>query len=304
MEDIIKASQQVLENNINNSINNEMSDKIMELAYSIWNSPNSWQDWFCIYVGKCNDMNGCGNSMTLVQFICDYLSGSSMTTISNGEETIVMCKHIDRANLYALISSHNLRERDLQVFRVSEQWRELFKFLLQLSESIKVDEKAVEYSCAGETIFSEIDEFQEVIDKNIAKRSTRDNLNIMLVDDDMLTCKLVGRLLPYEHNFIIAQDAYEAVASYVLYAPDVVILDINLPDFDGYDILNRIVRSDKDAYVVMFSGDCGVENITAATSYGAKGFIAKPFRREHIMEHINLVSQFKKKSGCSYQQCI
>ena len=74
--------------------------------------------------------------------------------------------------------------------------------------------------------------------------------------------------------------------SYVNKAPDVLFLDIGLPDINGHEVLEKLFKLDPDAYVVMFSGNGDKENIMKAVELGAKGFVGKPFSQEKLLQYI------------------
>jgi len=73
---------------------------------------------------------------------------------------------------------------------------------------------------------------------------------------------------------------------YMTYQPDVVFLDINLPDKNGYEVLQWIMRNDPGANVVMFSSNDHMDNITDALDAGASGFIGKPFIKKQLLDYI------------------
>lgn len=118
------------------------------------------------------------------------------------------------------------------------------------------------------------------------KRKSRHPQYVLVVEDDPLTRRIVGNALKENYAVISATDAREAIAQYLMYAPDVVFLDIGLPDVSGFAVLKQIVASDPDAYVVMFSGNSYLDNVTKALSHGASGFIAKPFKKDRIQRYI------------------
>lgn len=129
----------------------------------------------------------------------------------------------------------------------------------------------------------------------INKRKRREVPEILLVDDDAFSLKMAGNLL--KDNFIVhnGMSGWEAIATYLKYAPDLVFLDIDMPDTDGYDILGKIFEIDPDAYVVMLSGFGNEENIVKAIKRGARGFIGKPFTREKIFQYLNACPQISRR---------
>lgn len=119
-----------------------------------------------------------------------------------------------------------------------------------------------------------------------ARRAQRQKPRVMVVEDDPFTQKLVKAAIDAEHEVASAQDGREAILSYAAQAPDVLFLDIGLPDINGHDVLEKIFEIDPQAYVVMLSGNGDRDNVLRAVSCGAKGFVGKPFTRDKLLQYI------------------
>jgi CheY-like chemotaxis protein len=117
-------------------------------------------------------------------------------------------------------------------------------------------------------------------------RRGRHPLHVMVVEDDPLTRRVVANAFKENYALITAQAADEAIAQYMLHAPDVVFMDIGLPDASGFDVMQQILEIDPDAYVVMFSGNSYLDNVTKALNSGASGFVAKPFKQNSLRHYI------------------
>lgn len=118
------------------------------------------------------------------------------------------------------------------------------------------------------------------------RRLERDVPEIMVVEDDAFSQKLVSNALGGKYSLSISGDGQGAIMAYVAKAPDVLFLDIGLPDMDGHAVLERVFKIDPEAYVVMFSGNGNKENIMRAVELGAKGFVGKPFTKEKLFQYI------------------
>ncbi|MFZ4541323.1 MAG: response regulator [Rickettsiales bacterium] len=130
--------------------------------------------------------------------------------------------------------------------------------------------------------FGEITSLIDVFNEAKKRRKTRYPQYVMVVEDDLLTRRILSHAFKENYALILTQNAHEAVADYLLYAPDVVFLDIGLPDASGFDVLKQIIACDPDAYVVMFSSNHFPDNVSKAMDAGASGFIAKPFKKENL----------------------
>ncbi|MEM6781000.1 MAG: response regulator [Pseudomonadota bacterium] len=110
--------------------------------------------------------------------------------------------------------------------------------------------------------------------------------HILIVEDDPFTQKLVRKALGTFYEVSTASTASQAIQSYVRHAPDVLFLDIGLPDVDGLQVLKRIQELDDNAYIVMLSGNAQKENVVKAVNEGARGFVAKPFPKNKLEAYI------------------
>ncbi len=107
---------------------------------------------------------------------------------------------------------------------------------------------------------------------------------LLLVEDDPFTLQLVKLAFKEGHEVITAETARQALVYYQRHLPDMVFLDIQLPDGNGISLLQEMTKADDEAYVVMLSSHSQKEKIMDCITYGAKGFIAKPFTRQRLMD--------------------
>lgn len=128
---------------------------------------------------------------------------------------------------------------------------------------------------------------QQLINTLRLRRKDRKSAEILIVEDDLFSQKLINYAIGNQYTLTMTDDGSGAVMNYIKKAPDVLFLDIGLPDIDGHEVLKKIFQIDPDAFVVMFSGKGDRENITRAIQTGAKGFIGKPFTQEKLFQYIN-----------------
>jgi two-component system chemotaxis response regulator CheY len=129
------------------------------------------------------------------------------------------------------------------------------------------------------------------------RRNKRKIAEIMVIEDDPLSQRLISNVLKDAFNYTILSDGRNASMTYLIKAPDVLFLDINLPDTSGHIILKKIFEIDPEAYIIMFSGNGDKENVLKAVNLGAKGFLGKPFTREKLMQYIKKSPHMKNKWG-------
>ncbi len=118
------------------------------------------------------------------------------------------------------------------------------------------------------------------------RRAQRSAPVVMIADDDQLARTLAGNVLRDDYNLAYAKDGRSALTEFVESAPDVLFLDIGLPDMNGHDVLEHIFMLDPDAYVIMFSGRKDKANMMRALETGAQGFLGKPFTRQKLYAHV------------------
>lgn len=111
---------------------------------------------------------------------------------------------------------------------------------------------------------------------------------VLLVEDDRSTRRLVASALRDYCELIEAPDASQGITSYLAFQPDIVFMDIELPDGNGYNLMTWMMRNDPGAFVVMFSGHDSESNVMKSLEAGARGFIAKPFDVNKMLRFISL----------------
>lgn len=135
---------------------------------------------------------------------------------------------------------------------------------------------------------------QEILDQNVRRnaqeiatqRKERSEPVIMIIEDDPFSRRLVENVLQKRFRLVGLASAESALPTYAECAPDLLFLDINLPDVTGHELLEKIIALDPKAYVVMLSGNADRDNIMQAMQRGAVGFVAKPFSREKLLQYI------------------
>ncbi len=107
---------------------------------------------------------------------------------------------------------------------------------------------------------------------------------VLVVDDAQFLRVRITKMLNGEgHEYQEASNGVEAVQTYQSYQPDIVLMDITMPEMDGMEALREIRGLDPDSKVVMLTA-LGQESIVLeAIKLGAKDFIVKPFEKERVL---------------------
>ena len=111
---------------------------------------------------------------------------------------------------------------------------------------------------------------------------------IMLVDDAAFMRMMLKNTLKQAgyDNFVEAQDGADAVKKYEEEKPDLVIMDITMPNMDGLQALKVIRGNDSSAKVVMCTAMGQESMVVEAIKSGAKDFVVKPFNAERITQTV------------------
>ena len=100
---------------------------------------------------------------------------------------------------------------------------------------------------------------------------------VLIVDDEVGTRESVKMILKHDYEVFLAKDAEEAFLQIKEHSPDVVLLDIILPDIDGLKVLEKIKESDPDMIVIMITATKTVKTAVEAMKLGAYDYVTKPF---------------------------
>src|SRR4051812_8175780 len=95
---------------------------------------------------------------------------------------------------------------------------------------------------------------------------------VLIVDDNPQVCRLLTVLLGREgYRVKVAEDGKQALEEVKLRLPDLVLLDLDLPYIDGYEVCRRLKRDSASRFIpiVMLTGQSGFENKLHAWEYGA-----------------------------------
>jgi two-component system chemotaxis response regulator CheY len=111
---------------------------------------------------------------------------------------------------------------------------------------------------------------------------------ILIADDAAFMRMRCGRLLT-DNGFevIEAENGREAVEKYAEHRPDVVLLDITMPELDGLEALKEIMSADPQARVAMVTAVGQQQVVMEALKSGARDFVVKPFQPERILAAIH-----------------
>jgi two-component system, chemotaxis family, chemotaxis protein CheY len=92
-------------------------------------------------------------------------------------------------------------------------------------------------------------------------------------------------------KFFNANSALAAMNIFSLQSPDIIFLDIELPDGSGLELLAKIKKVKPECFIVMVSANSTLENVQSSIKHGAATFIVKPFSGEKILAALHLYAK-------------
>jgi len=113
----------------------------------------------------------------------------------------------------------------------------------------------------------------------------------LIVDDSVFARKNLVRMIESFGGQVVGEagDGVSAISEYERLTPDIVLMDITMPQMEGIEAAEKIVREHPNARIVMVSSVGYQENIVAALQRGARHFVQKPVKPEVLYEVIKYV---------------
>jgi two-component system, chemotaxis family, chemotaxis protein CheY len=117
-------------------------------------------------------------------------------------------------------------------------------------------------------------------------------IKIMIVDDSELIINIIGKIINkfnsgIDIEFIKAHNGIESINKYLEEKPDLVFMDIMMPEMNGITALKNIKKHDKNAKIVIVTSLIQEEYIKYAVELEAVEFISKPFTEKEIKEALD-----------------
>lgn len=120
-------------------------------------------------------------------------------------------------------------------------------------------------------------------------------MRILLVEDDPTTSKSVEMMLANANLNVYATDlGEEGIDLARLYDYDLILLDLNLPDMNGHDVLRQLRLAKIETPTLVLSGYDDAENKIKSFGFGADDYMTKPFHREELIARIHAIVRRSK----------
>ena len=120
-------------------------------------------------------------------------------------------------------------------------------------------------------------------------------MRILLVEDDPTTSKSIEMMLQNANLNVYATDlGEEGIDLAKLYDYDLILLDLNLPDMNGHDVLRQLRLAKVETPILILSGADDTESKLKGFGFGADDYMTKPFHRQELIARIHAIVRRSK----------
>ena len=120
-------------------------------------------------------------------------------------------------------------------------------------------------------------------------------MRVLLVEDDPTTSRSIELMLSHANLNVYCTDlGEEGIDLAKLYDYDLILLDLNLPDMNGHEVLRQLRLAKIDTPILILSGSDDTDNKIKGFGFGADDYLTKPFHREELVARIHAIIRRSK----------
>ena len=120
-------------------------------------------------------------------------------------------------------------------------------------------------------------------------------MRVLLIEDDPTTKRSIELMLTHSNlNVYSTELGEEGIDLAKLYDYDLILLDLNLPDINGHEVLRQIRTARVNTPILILSGSDDTENKLKGFGFGADDYLTKPFHREELIARIHAIIRRSK----------
>src|SRR5512136_1805123 len=120
-------------------------------------------------------------------------------------------------------------------------------------------------------------------------------MRVLLIEDDSATAQSIELMLKSENFNVYTTDlGEEGIDLGRLYDYDIILLDLNLPDMSGYEVLRTLRVAKVKTPILILSGLASVEDRVKGLGYGADDYLTKPFHKDELVARIHAIVRRSK----------
>jgi two-component system cell cycle response regulator CtrA len=121
------------------------------------------------------------------------------------------------------------------------------------------------------------------------------DMRVLLIEDDSATAQSIELMLKSESFNVYTTDlGEEGVDLGKLYDYDIILLDLNLPDMSGYEVLRSLRVAKVKTPILILSGLAGIEDKVKGLGFGADDYMTKPFHKDELIARVHAVVRRSK----------
>ena len=128
-------------------------------------------------------------------------------------------------------------------------------------------------------------------------------MRLLLIEDDSAMALSIELLLKSERFCVCKTDlGEEAIGLIKLHDYDIILLDVNLPDISGFEVLRSVRLARVETPILIISGVAGASEMVRALRFGADDYMTKPFHKEELVARIHAILRRSKGHAQSVVQ--
>lgn len=121
------------------------------------------------------------------------------------------------------------------------------------------------------------------VDPKLVTMTDERRAQILVVDDEQMLLDMVSDALSFAgYDIVVAADSLTALSTVRNQRPDLVILDVNMPEPDGFQVARRLRSTDPDLPVLFLTARSDIEDLKTGFEAGGDDYLTKPFRLEEL----------------------
>jgi len=111
---------------------------------------------------------------------------------------------------------------------------------------------------------------------------------ILIIDDEKMNIIALAHFLRAEYDIIVSTESLTALETAEKHLPDIILLDIIMPDMDGFEVISKFKKSEtvKDIPVIFITGLSNEADAEKGIELGAADYITKPFKKTIVKSRI------------------